>query len=371
MKSGNRYPPTISSSAEGAGATRRTESTRDAGETIERFFASGVLLLKQKLGPINWQFAPTKKFDGEDFEAFLAAAREHRRKKLRHAIEVRNETFRTPEFIAPARKYKVAVVLAGDSEYPQIADITAPFVYARIMGTTDKEANGYPAKALDAWAERARQLAAGTDPGDLKHPCQPPGESSRTRCYLYVISGFKERNPACGKGADRAALSNAFERLLLSSHHKSLAHFARPRARAVREWRANVIIPAANCARPTAQRQSTFKAARPAYIDPDVRENTLSAIDNPLHDREVGSADATQDTTRIDDVRIGAVRPLISPALLQDELPVLPMRCRTLVENTRGAIADVLHGRDDRSWWPWWPCSIHDHDQAMRVRAAS
>jgi len=169
----------------------------DAGETIERFFASGVLLLKQKLGPINWQFAPTKKFDSEDFEAFLKllpASIEG--VKLRHAIEVRHESFRTPEFIALARKYKVAVVLAGDSEYPQIADITAPFVYARIMGTTDKQAKGYSTKALDAWAERARQLAAGTTPGDLETCGEAPAKAAARDVYLYVISGFKERNPA-------------------------------------------------------------------------------------------------------------------------------------------------------------------------------
>jgi 3-deoxy-7-phosphoheptulonate synthase len=90
----------------------------------------------------------------------------------------------------------------------------------------------------------------------------------------------------------------------------------------------------------------------------------LSAIDNPLHDQEVGVADATQDTTRIDDVRIGAVRPLISPALLQDELPV-PPRVQTLVEQSRVAIADILHGRDDRLVVVVGPCSIHDHDQAL------
>jgi 3-deoxy-7-phosphoheptulonate synthase len=90
----------------------------------------------------------------------------------------------------------------------------------------------------------------------------------------------------------------------------------------------------------------------------------LSAIDNPLHDQEVGSADATQDTTRIDDVRIGAVRPLISPALLQDELPV-PPSVQTLVEKTRTEIADILHGRDDRLVMIVGPCSIHDHDQAI------
>jgi uncharacterized protein YecE (DUF72 family) len=177
----------------------------EAGETIERFFASGVLLLKQKLGPINWQFATTKQFDPDDFEAFLKllpASIEGQ--KLRHAIEVRHDSFKTPEFIALARQYQVAVVLAADSDYPQIADITAPFVYARIMGTSEKEAKGYSAKALNAWADRARQLAAGTTPDDLE-TCGEPLAKTATKAtakaaardvYLYVISGFKERNPA-------------------------------------------------------------------------------------------------------------------------------------------------------------------------------
>lgn len=169
----------------------------EAGDTIERFFSSGVLLLKQKLGAINWQFAPTKKFDSEDFEAFLKllpASIEGQ--KLRHAIEVRNDSFKTPEFVALARKYKVAIVLAGDSDYPQIADITAPFVYARIMGTTDKQAKGYSTKTLDAWAERAHQLATGTTPADLESHATAPAKTVTRDVYLYVISGFKERNPA-------------------------------------------------------------------------------------------------------------------------------------------------------------------------------
>ncbi|WP_124095902.1 3-deoxy-7-phosphoheptulonate synthase [Burkholderia gladioli] len=90
----------------------------------------------------------------------------------------------------------------------------------------------------------------------------------------------------------------------------------------------------------------------------------MQNLDNPSHDREVGVADATQDTMRIDDVRIGAVRPLISPALLQDELPV-PQATQTLVEDTRKAIGDILHGRDDRLLLVVGPCSIHDHDQAL------
>lgn len=173
----------------------------EAGETIERFFASGVLLLKQKLGAINWQFAPTKKFDPDDFAAFLKllpASIEGQ--KLRHAIEVRHESFKTPEFVALARQYQVAIVLAADSDYPQIADITAPFVYVRIMGTSEKEAKGYSAKALNAWAERARQLAAGSTPDDLETCGEPLAKTASGTAardvYLYVISGFKERNPA-------------------------------------------------------------------------------------------------------------------------------------------------------------------------------
>jgi 3-deoxy-7-phosphoheptulonate synthase len=90
----------------------------------------------------------------------------------------------------------------------------------------------------------------------------------------------------------------------------------------------------------------------------------LSRIDNPSHDQEVGVADSTEDITRVDDTRIGAVRPLISPALLLDELPA-PKPVQDLVEQSRSAIADILKGRDDRLLIVVGPCSIHDHDQAM------
>lgn len=90
----------------------------------------------------------------------------------------------------------------------------------------------------------------------------------------------------------------------------------------------------------------------------------MTRIDDASHDREAGQADSTHDTTRIDDTRIGAVRPLISPALLLDELPT-PAAVQDLVERSRAAIADVLHGRDDRLIVVVGPCSIHDHAQAM------
>src|SRR6187455_3462482 len=90
----------------------------------------------------------------------------------------------------------------------------------------------------------------------------------------------------------------------------------------------------------------------------------MKPLDDPQHDREVGPRDSTLDTTRIDDVRIGAVRPLITPALLQERVPVQD-ETLAIVESSRAAIADVLHGRDDRLIVVVGPCSIHDHDQAI------
>ncbi|WP_244847436.1 DUF72 domain-containing protein [Caballeronia sp. SL2Y3] len=169
----------------------------EAGDSIERFFASGVLELHDKLGAINWQFAPTKHFDPEDFERFLKllpATVEGR--AIRHAVEVRHESFADAAFVALLRKYGIAVVVAGDSAYPQIADITAPFVYARIMGTTEKQKLGYSKAALDRWAARATEWAAGGAPEDLQTVGKAPTKASARDVYLYVISGHKAANPA-------------------------------------------------------------------------------------------------------------------------------------------------------------------------------
>jgi len=87
-------------------------------------------------------------------------------------------------------------------------------------------------------------------------------------------------------------------------------------------------------------------------------------FDDPTHDREVGSGDATLDTTRIDDTRIRAVRPLVSPAIVLEDLPVTA-GVEALIEVSRAHIADVLHGRDDRLLTVVGPCSIHDHDEAI------
>ena len=152
----------------------------EAGSSVERFLSSGLLELKDKLGPINWQLAPTKQFDPGDFAAFLKLLpRSIEGRGLRHAIEVRHESFHALEAIEIARNHDVAIIRAGDSKFPEITEATASFVYARIMGTSKAEALGYSDDVLQRWTEQAKGWAA--DGRDV---------------YLYVISGFKERNPA-------------------------------------------------------------------------------------------------------------------------------------------------------------------------------
>jgi uncharacterized protein YecE (DUF72 family) len=168
-----------------------------AGETIERFITGGVMELGDKLGPINWQFMATKKFDPADFEAFLnllPASAEGR--DLRHAVEVRHDSFRSPEFTAMAREHGVAVVIAADGDHPQIADPTASFIYARIMGTQDGEDLGYSRAGLDLWAERARAWARGRSPDGLDYVASATSAGAPRDVYLYVIGGHKQRNPA-------------------------------------------------------------------------------------------------------------------------------------------------------------------------------
>ncbi len=150
-----------------------------AGEALGRFLDSGLAELRHKLGPINWQFLPTKVFEAADVEAFLKLLpKEKAGLPLRHALEVRHESFRCDAFIELARRYGVAIVIAGDSEYPQIAEATAAFAYARIKGTRKNRKSGYSNAALDSWAKRAREW------------------SKSREVFLYVIGGHKVSNPA-------------------------------------------------------------------------------------------------------------------------------------------------------------------------------
>jgi uncharacterized protein YecE (DUF72 family) len=168
----------------------------EAGESLEKFLTSGITRLGRKLGPLNWQFAPTKKFDAEDFEGFLQLLPKSLDGiELKHVLEVRNDSFKDPAFIALAAKYGAAVVISADSDYTQIADLTAPFVYVRVMGTSENEKLGYSEKALDEWAARIKTWTEGKSPAGLETVTEQKPEKAGRDVYFYVISGFKERNP--------------------------------------------------------------------------------------------------------------------------------------------------------------------------------
>ena len=147
-------------------------------DSIKRFLGSGLLRLGAKLGPINWQLDPSKQFNEKEMAAFLDLLPDKLDgRALRHAIEARHESFDCKEFIALASNHQVAIVEAGDSEYPRIQARAAPFSYLRVMGTKASAKKGYTPAALARWREHAQNLARD---GDV---------------YFYFISGAKERNP--------------------------------------------------------------------------------------------------------------------------------------------------------------------------------
>ena len=155
--------------------------------------------LGERLGPLLWQFAPTKKFDAADFGKFLellpatAAG-----KRLRHVVEVRHDSFRTPEFIALLRKFATPVVFTDHAKYPNIADLTGDFVYARLQKGKDTIPTAYPAKELDAWAGRLRLWAQGKTPDDLPRvdAASAPRKTAPRDVFAYVIHEGKIRAPA-------------------------------------------------------------------------------------------------------------------------------------------------------------------------------
>lgn len=170
----------------------------EAGPSIERFFASGVAELREKLGPVNWQFAPTKKFVLADFEAFLKllpASCEGQ--AIRHTVEVRHESFKNPEFVALLRAYRVAAVLTDKQDFPQIPDITAPFVYVRLQRALETVETGYAEDDLEIWAKRARIWAKGGVPEDLARVGEASKQLPVARdVFIYMINGFKPKAPA-------------------------------------------------------------------------------------------------------------------------------------------------------------------------------
>jgi uncharacterized protein YecE (DUF72 family) len=169
----------------------------EAGESIKRFLESGVTELGKKLGPLLWQFAPTKKFDEADFGAFLELLpRELDGRALRHVVEVRHDSFCAPDFVALLRRFRIPVVFSEHATYPAIADLTGDFVYARLQKGRDDIETGYPPAALDAWAKRLEAWASGSEPDDLPRVGAAAPKKQPRDVFAYVIHEGKVRAPA-------------------------------------------------------------------------------------------------------------------------------------------------------------------------------
>lgn len=155
----------------------------EASEAIANFVGQGITELGDKLGPILWQFAATKRFDADDIAAFLALLpTQHDGMKLRHALEPRHESFADPAFFALCRKAGVAVVYAEADDYPTFEEQTADFTYARFQTAREDLVEGYTSAQLDRLADRARAWAEG-------------GRD----VFMFFISGAKIRNPAAAQ----------------------------------------------------------------------------------------------------------------------------------------------------------------------------
>src|SRR5690606_11210550 len=169
----------------------------EAGESVEKFLNQGIAELGDRLGPILWQFMGTKRFDPDDFGAFLELLPTRLGGlPLRHVVEVRHDSFSTPAFVKMCRDRDVAICLADHATYPLIADITADIVYARLMTGSDDIETAYEPKALDLWAERFASYATGKVPGDLT-PVDRTGPPEGPReVFVYFIHEGKVRAPA-------------------------------------------------------------------------------------------------------------------------------------------------------------------------------
>ena len=169
----------------------------EAGESIDKFVNQGLAELGPKLGPILWQFAGTKKFDPDDFGAFLKLLPASvAGVPLRHAIEPRHESFRDPAFVAMARAAGAAIVFADAEDHPQFADPTGAFFYARLQDTKAGEPTGYSPEALEGWAATARAWADGGAPDGFQYIGAPKADGMARDVFVFMISGAKERNPA-------------------------------------------------------------------------------------------------------------------------------------------------------------------------------
>jgi uncharacterized protein YecE (DUF72 family) len=194
---------------------------RDVEGPLANFFASGVFALKHKLGPILWQLPPNLTFAPATLETFVQLlpqdcesaqqiARKHEdrmngrvhleidaNRPLRHAIEIRNDSFNTPGFIQLLRKHNVGLVIADTAgRWQSPEDVTADFVYIRLHGEEELYASGYTPAALDSWAEKIRAWSAGAEPPSAAHWSDNPAKKMKSRdLFVYFDNSVKVKSP--------------------------------------------------------------------------------------------------------------------------------------------------------------------------------
>ena len=215
-------PPGFVFSVKGSRFITHLKQLHDITAPLANFFASGVLRLKEKLGPFLWQFSPRFRFEPDRLEPFLAALpcdteaaaalavnHDHRlagrawvradcRRRLRHALEIRHPSFLDPDFVALLRRHNVALVFADSVEWPYAEDLTADFVYLRLHGSKELYASGYSERELDRWAARIELWARGGQPEDarLAAPGRPAAPRHARDVFVYFDNDAKLRAPA-------------------------------------------------------------------------------------------------------------------------------------------------------------------------------
>jgi uncharacterized protein YecE (DUF72 family) len=192
---------------------------KDIREPLANFFASGILNLEEKLGPILWQL-PKGRFDPELLEAFLqmlpkdtaqaaelAAGHDHRvdgktdfaiekTRRLRHALEVRGEAFLVPDCIRILRRHGVGLVFSHSGSWPYAEELTAGFAYIRLHGVPHTYASNYDPGQLDWWAARICAWAGGEEPRDAQRITdkKPPRRKQRD-IFVFFDNDFEAHAP--------------------------------------------------------------------------------------------------------------------------------------------------------------------------------
>ncbi len=197
---------------------------RDVHGPMANFFASGVLALEHKLGPVLWQLPPNLGFDAERLSGFfdllprtttqaaaIAALHEERMRAagegrvwlttaadrpIRHALEVRHASYETPEFVDLLRRHDIALVTADTAgKWPFLEDQTSDFAYVRLHGDEELYVNGYSEQSLDAWASKCRAWATGRDAPDARTVGAPAAQSPNRDVFVYFDNDVKVRAP--------------------------------------------------------------------------------------------------------------------------------------------------------------------------------